>query len=200
MPIPSSVDMLPEDIRGEIDRLLLQRVSVDQIVNHLRELYGKADEVELPSRSGIGRYAKRTKPLRERILRSRALAVGAVGEDDDAPASKQTQVLIELMQSHYFEVLELAEDEHGKSSLTPKALSEMGRTLKDIVAAARGNLEFIKEAEDRAAKKATRKAIEASADKAAASAREAGLSKEQAAQIRRDVLGLRPPEKIAAAP
>ena len=196
MPIPSTVDTLPPEIRAEIDRmlmrklplddiisylwttvraetpeivtspelpaqivseirrLLIQQVPVDRIVAYLRAMSGATTiaEADLPSRSALGRYAVRTAALRDRLAKSRAMAAAIAAEIGEAPGSTQTALLAELLQTSIFEFM-VPDD--GEVDLTPKAIGEMAKALKDITTALRGNVAFIREAEKLAADKAT---------------------------------------------
>lgn len=186
MPQPSTVDTLPPEIRSEIDRLLIQRVPLDRIVAHLRSLYGAAPEAEdLPSRSAIGRYASRTKRLRDRLERSRQSAVGVAQELGVAPGSAQMTVLAELLQTHIFDVL-MPEDEEAET-LSPDGISKMAKSLKDVTTALRGNLEFVKAAEEHAAAQAKKHAAKV----VDTVGRERGISADTLEAIKAGIFGVK---------
>jgi hypothetical protein len=176
-------DPLPEAIQSEISRLLIQQVSVDDIVAHLRRLSGVATIEEVPSRSALGRYAVSSKRLRERLLKSREIASAVVRDIGDAPGSQQMAVLIELLQTYVFDLLNKLDDDE---SLSPKQVGEIAKGLKDITLAARGNIEFIRAAEARAAAAAKTEA----ATVAETVARERGISVETIEAIKRGIFGV----------
>jgi hypothetical protein len=181
---PSSIDLLPEAIRSEIDRLLIQRVSLDDILAHLRQLSGATGPVDVPSRSALGRYALANKRLRERLTRSREMASAVARELGDAPGSQQMTVLTELLQTHIFDVMNPMD--RDDMSLSPKAIGEIAKGLKDITTAARGNIEFMRAAEMRAAAKAKSEA----ATVAESVARERGISADTIEAIKRGIFGV----------
>jgi predicted ATPase len=186
VPVASTIDTLPPEIRSEIDRLLIQRVPLDRIVAHLRELYGAAPEAEdLPSRSALGRYAARTKRLRDRLGRSREMAVAVAKELGEAPGSQQMTVLTELVQTHMFDLL-MPEDD-ALPSLDSEQIGHVAKGLKDITTALRGNLAFVTAAEERAAEKAKK----AAAKVVDTVGKEHGISAKTLAAIKAGIFGVR---------
>jgi hypothetical protein len=184
MPTPSTIDTLPEEIRSEIDRLLIQKVSLDRILAHLRTLSG-ATSAELPSRSALGRYAAKGARLRERLTRSREMAVAVAKELGDAPGSQQMMVLTELLQTHIFDLM--MPDDGEEAELSPKSVGELAKGLKDITTAARGNIEFMKAAEAKAAEAAKG----AAAREVERVGRERGISADTLQAIKAGIFGVK---------
>jgi hypothetical protein len=166
---PVAEDDLPAEIVSEINRLLLQRVPVERIVNHLNMLSGatslKPDDV--PSRSALGRFASRSAQAREKLSRSRQLAIGMAVELGEPQGSAQTSLITELLQSAIFDLM--LPDDGAKVELSPKMIGELAKGVKDITLAMRSNVEFVKAVETRADEKARTEL----ADKLDTAAREA---------------------------
>lgn len=159
MSIPSTVDGLPPEIKSEVDRLLIQRVPLDRILTHLRGLSGATvAEADLPSRSALGRYAQRHKGLRDRLSRSREMAVAIAAELGDAPGSQQMAMLTELLQTAIFDLM--VPEDGASPELKAGVIAQIAKSLKDITTAARGNIQFIRDAEQLAADRATKAAAE----------------------------------------
>jgi len=190
MPRPSTIDQLPEPIRVEIGRLRGLGWTIDQILDHLRELLDRA-----PSRSALGRHIQGLDKLGDRMRRSRHVAEALVRELGTAPESQAARLNIELMHTAILDLF-MEGDEDGAAPAPPREpmdIQFVAKALDHLARASKSNVEFVQAAEKRAAEKARREALGQAADTAAAAATEAGLSAERAAQLRRDVLGLRMP-------
>lgn len=203
---PSSVERLEPEIRDMIGRLRDRGRTLDEILDVLRPL-----DVDV-SRSGLHRYLKSQAKLGERLRHSRAVAEVLVRRDGEETQSRIAAANIELVQSFLFGLLEkveeaeeaeatAAEGEERPVSIVagPKELHAMAKSLDHLASASRKNQDFIAEAEKRASAKARRAALEEAAEKVSSTAREAGLSAAAAAQLRREVLGLRTPAPGAKA-
>ncbi len=193
MPRPSSIDQLPEEIRVEIGRLRSLGWTIDQILEHLRGLLDRA-----PSRSALGRHIQGLDKLGERMRRSRQVAEAVVRELGTAPESQAARLNIELIHTAILDLFmhadEGGEGEPGEGGVPrdPIDIQWLAKAVDHLAKASKTNVEFIRDVEQRAAEKARRQALTEAADTAAAAATEAGLSADRAAQLRRDVLGLRP--------
>ncbi|MBC7577797.1 MAG: DUF3486 family protein, partial [Tardiphaga sp.] len=160
MPDVITASELPPEIVSEIRRLLIQGVAVERIVAYLRAMSGATTlaEADLPSRSALGRYALRSKSLRDKLTTCRALAVATAEGIGIQSSSAQMSILTELLQSHIFDFM-MPEDGPAPD-LTPKSIGELAKSLKDITTALRGNIEFMRAAEQLAADRATKLAAE----------------------------------------
>ena len=197
MPRPSSIDRLPGEIREAIGRLRQDGRTIDEILAKLREL-----DVDV-SRSALGRHVQVLDKLGDRLRKSRALAEGLARGLGDKPADAVTRASIELLHDAVFELLQDAAMDDGEEGgearklvRNPLAAKQLSETLQRLVQASRSNVEFVAKIEARVAAAATAQA----AEQAEVSARSAGLSAGRAAQIRREVLGLRPPATSQGAP
>jgi hypothetical protein len=205
----SSIDRLPQQIQAEIGRLNQLGWTLDQILEHLRTLLDVA-----PSRSALGRHVQRVERTMARLRQTRQISEAVARSLGDAPDSVAARVNAELLQGIIFDLLSMGEDgakpaagdeegEGGEPRLSlaqdPKAIAQVAKAIRDLAGAAKVNVDYIAAAEARAAAQARRDALAAAADTAASTARESGLSADTVARMRRDILGLRPPEAPPAA-
>jgi len=183
----SSIDRLPEEVQAEIGRLRQKGHTIDDILVHLRGMEG-VEALERVSRSALGRHIKEMDEIGERLRFTRQVSEMLNRHIDGAPGSAATQLNVELMQGQLTEmVMKL---ERGVT-LDADSFGKMCKGIADLTRASKTNQDFIAAAEKRAAERARAEALTEAADKAEACASQAGLSAERAAQIRRDVLGLR---------
>ena len=161
---PSSIDVLPEEVRSEIGRLLTQGATIDRIVEHLRTLHGAA-----PSRSAVGRHVKKMARVHERLRRSREVAEALVRELGDAPTSKTTQLNIELLHGAIFDLFDKADDDmetvdaDGRAALAgnPEGVMMLAKALDHLTRASKTDVEHIRQVEERAAERAKKAAAAA---------------------------------------
>jgi hypothetical protein len=195
---PSSIDTLEPRIQSEIGRLRMQGCTIDQIVAHLASMHG----VTTVSRSAMGRHVKGLERVAEQIRRSREVATALVQQLGDAPESETARLNIEIMHSAILDLkMRSADgeevDKGGAAALAgnPEGIMLLSKAIDHLSKAQKSNLDFLAQVEKRAAEMAAGmrgQVLTEAADKAATVATEAGLSADRAAQIRRDVLGLRP--------
>ena len=173
--------MLAEPIREQIGQLRLANYTIDQIVEHLKSMHG-ADI----SRAAMGRHIKDFDATIAEIRRTREVAIMMRRELGDAPDSDQANLNIEIMHASLFDTsMRLRQAEEGAS---PKDIKELCESIDRLASASKKNVEYIRAVEARAAERAK----QAAAKTAETAAIQAGLSAERAAQIRRDILGLKP--------
>ena len=122
--------------------------------------------------------------LREKLTRSREVAVAVAGELGDAPGSVQMTVLTELLQTSIFDLM-MPEDDVAPA-LDTKQISEIAKGLKDITTAARGNIAFMGDAEKRAVER-TKTAAAKVVDTVGA---ERGISAETMNAIKAGIFGI----------
>lgn len=191
----SSVDQLPDTVRSEIGRLRQNGRTIDEILAHLRQM----DGIKPVSRSALGRHLQHMEKLGERIRRSRQVAEALVKELGDAPESQAARVNIELMHNAVLDLFMNAEggekiDQDGKAALSgnPEGVMMLSKALDHLTRASRSNMDFIKQAEDRAAARAKKEAAQAVDDVA----KEKGLTAATVNSIKAAIFGV----KAAGAP
>jgi hypothetical protein len=185
----STVDQLPEPIRAEIGRLRTQGCTIDQIVAHLRTLYGST-----PSRSALGRHIQGLDKLGEKMRRSRDVAAALVRELGDAPESTAARLNIELIHSAVLDLFMRAGDgdtvdEGGKAALdgNPEGVMMLAKALDHLSRASKTNVDFVAAAEKRAAERTKKEA--AVAVETVAKAR--GISGDTLEAIKAGIFGVR---------
>lgn len=186
---PSSIDQMPELIRSEIGRLRTQGVTIDGILEHLRQLHGTA-----PSRSALGRHIRGLDRIGEKMRRSRDVAAALVRELGDAPESTAARVNIELIHSAVLDLFVKAGDDEkvdadGRAALdgNPEGVMMLAKALDHLARASKTNVDFIAAAETRAAAKAKTEA----ASVAESVARERGISGDTIEAIKRGIFGVK---------
>ena len=165
----STVDQLPEPIRAEIGRLRTQGCTIDQIVAHLRTLYGST-----PSRSALGRHIQGLDKLGEKMRRSRDVAAALVRELGDAPESTAARLNIELIHSAALDG-------------NPEGVMMLAKALDHLSRASKTNVDFVAAAEKRAAERTKKEA--AVAVETVAKAR--GISGDTLEAIKAGIFGVR---------
>lgn len=190
MPRASSIDRMPDLIRSEIGRLRTQGVTIDGILEHLRQLHGAA-----PSRSALGRHIQGLDKLGEKMRRSRDVATALVRELGDAPESTAARVNIELIHSAVLDLFRKAAEgdedvaKSGAAALAgdPEGVMMLAKALDHLGRASKTNIEFLAAAETRAAARAKTEAATA----AESVARERGISGETIEAIKRGIFGVK---------
>lgn len=178
----SSLDMLPpeadadlawalEELRG---KSLPQNVIVTEFNKRL------ADRgIPSVSKSAFSRWAVRKSIQFRKLDEVRHITSEIVADLGTDGADQVTVAVAEMIKVAIYENLE-------KGQVDSKSVMEMARALTSVVSAQKGSNDLRRKLEERAAAQ-----IEHAAEKAEKAATEAGLSADQAARIRRDVLGLR---------
>lgn len=185
MPRQSTVRQLPPDIRDAIGRLLDEGRTLDEIRAALAALGADV------SRSALGRYKQHMDKVAERIRRSRDMAETLVRATKDAPESKTARLNIELLHSALLDLVSGVEARDGEDS-APVGLDPMGamllaKALDHLGKASKADQELrVKIREE-----ARREALEQAATAVEKAAKQQGLTTEQAAFWREQVLGVR---------
>lgn len=178
----SSLDQLPEEADADLawaieqlrDRTMPQTAIVGEFNKRL------ADRgIPGVSKSAFSRWAVRKSIQFRKLDEVRHITSEIVADLGTDGADQVTVAVAEMIKVAIYENLE-------KGQVDSKSVMEMARALTSVVSAQKASNELRKKLEERAAAQ-----IEHAAEKAEKVATEAGLSAERAAQIRRDVLGLR---------
>lgn len=184
MATPSKIDRLPAEVRELIDRLRTREGrTIDEIMAKLHEL-DDIDPELLPGRSALGEYTREIDAVAEQIKRSRGIAEAVIARHGEASEDRNTRLNIELLHGQLTALLVPVD---GKVELTPKDAAQLAAAIERLSKASRFD-------QDRELKRL--EAFAAKVDEFAeavetAASTEKGLTAEQAAQIRRDILGVR---------
>lgn len=177
----SSIDQLPDEAEPDIIWALeqLRERSMPQIAI-LAEFNARLADKGIGSvtKSAFSRWSVRKALQFRRIDEVRAITSDVVSGLGTDGADQVTVACAELLKVAIFESLE--------GGVDPKAIMALSRALNSAVAATKTSAEVKAKAEARVAEQ-----ISAAADRAGTAAREAGLSAERAADLRRQVLGVR---------
>lgn len=178
----SSIDMLPDDVDPEIAWALeqIRGRSMPQTAI-LAEFNSRlADRgVAGVSKSAFSRWAVRKAIQLRRLDEVRHITSEIVTDLGPDGADQVTVAVAELLKVAIYETLE-------GGTPDSKSISEMARGLKSVVEAQKTSTEHRRRLEERVSQQ-----MEAAADKVEKIATEAGMTADRAAQMRRDVLGLR---------
>lgn len=188
MPRPSSIDQLPEEVRVEIGRLRGLGWTIDQILEHLRELLDRA-----PSRSALGRHIQGLDKLGERMRRSRQVAEALVRELGTAPESQAARLNIELIHTAILDLFMHADDTaegtagEAQPPREPIDIQWLAKAVDHLAKASKTNVEFVADIEARAAAKTKTEAATA----AETVARERGITAGTIEAIKAGIFGVK---------
>ena len=178
----SAIAKLPPQIQAEVDRLIRGgRATIDDIVAHLRQM-----DVDV-SRSSVGRYKQTMEQRLARYREAQEVAGKWVASLGEQPDSQTGQLLAELLKTVAFRTLaDMQDQEHGAE---PEELMLLARSLKDMAAAQKTDMEFRKQL--RAAFQAEMaERARAAEEELKEVARSAGLTADAEKRIREIVLGV----------
>ncbi len=170
MPKRSSVDMLPEEIRAELNRRLISGgfSGYEALAEWLGEQGWEF------SKSSVHRYGQKLEKRLAaiRIATEEARAITEAAKDDEGVMN---DALIRLVQEKTFQALVEMEDA-GEI-----ALHKVGRMIADLSRSSIAQKKWMAE---------TREKAKAASDEVVTLARKSGLSEEKAEEIRRKILGI----------
>ena len=180
---PSKIDLLPENIRSELHRLLRDKSCTQEdirdAVNDLIAEAGLGDDMQL-SRTGLNRYASKMEEVGARIRQAREVSEVWVAKLGDAPQSDVGKLVQELVRTLAFDTtMSLSESD---KPVSPKELNQLALFAQRIEQAAM--LSHKREKDIRAIVAAE------AAEVAGKAAKSAGLSKETVNTIKRQILGI----------
>lgn len=188
----SGIELLPEeasDIVVWASRELSkrERMQTDIYAEFRQKLIALQGELGLefniPAFSSFNRFSIRQAELGRRLEETRQISSALADRLDGVGNEDLTVMVIEALKTLIFEILSSS----GEAGATPEDVLNMARAIQSLVGASKmSNAQRQKFQEELVA--ATDDAI----DKAATVAREAGVSAERIAQMRRDFLGVRP--------
>jgi hypothetical protein len=178
----SSLDMLPPEADADLAWALeeLRGKSLPQNVI-ITEFNKRLADRGIPSvsKSAFSRWAVRKSIQFRKLDEVRHITSEIVADLGTDGADQVTVAVAEMIKVAIYENLE-------KGQVDSKSVMEMARALTSVVSAQKGSNDLRRKLEERAAAQ-----IEQAADKVEKVATEAGMSAERAAQMRREVLGLR---------
>ncbi|NML88360.1 DUF3486 family protein [Sphingobium sp. TB-6] len=178
----STIDQLPveadEDIAWALEQLRGRSMPQTAIVIEFNKRLADRGIAGV-SKSAFSRWSVRKAIQFRKLDEVRHITSEIVGDLGTDGADQVTVAVAEMLKVAIYELLEAG-------TADSKSVMEMSRALTSVVSAQKTSNEHRKRLEDQARSK-----VEQAAEKAEKVATEAGLSAERAAQIRREVLGLR---------
>lgn len=177
---------LPKDVIAQLNGLIAQdKLTIDELTAWL------AERGHPIPRSNVHRYAQQVEELAAAARETDEIAQGffqAIGpaEDDGMVRAQLVKMLHSLLHRGFREAMT-----NPKANFSPMDLHFMSRSIKDIAAASKTDVDrLINAAKLSAAKAAAEETAKKAADAASEAASKAGLSKKTADFIYKKVLGV----------
>lgn len=172
----STVAVLPQEVVAEVNRLIREGCTIDEILRALAPLGAPV------SRSAMGRYVKGARESMEKYRQAQEVAKVWVDKLEAEPSGDVARLLPEMLRVVAFQSLTTM----GEAEKPAKAMDVMllAKALKDIAGTTKVNIDVEKQL------RAMRTEVKKAATEVAATARSAGMSEELVAAIRTRVLGV----------
>jgi hypothetical protein len=171
----STIELLPSEIRSELDKKLAAgQLTLDQLLDNL-DTAGVS-----VSRSALGRYRKTFEETAAKLRESREVAMAFAQELGTVPNDEMGQMLIELVHTLAFKMLSSPDAEKFKTS----DLMKLAISLKSLSSAKVDTTKLAMEIREK-----ERKRISQEMDQKLVKAQDIGKISEEAAQEARRILG-----------
>ena len=173
----STVAVLPQEVVEEINRLIRDGCTIDEILRALSPL-----GVEDVSRSAMGRYVKSARESMEKYRQAQTVAKLWIDKLEAEPQGDVARLLPEMLRVVAFQTVSTMGEAEAPTSAMEVML--MAKALKDIAGTTKTNIDVeLKLRTMRAEVKAAAKEVESTM-------RQAGLSDELVTSIRSRILGV----------
>ncbi|NNG44987.1 DUF3486 family protein [Pseudoalteromonas sp. NEC-BIFX-2020_002] len=106
---PSKVDLLPEDIKKQLDSMLRdKRFSQGEILDAVNTLIIESglDDGATISRSGLSRHAQKTEAVGQKLRELRETTKALTAELGDKPTGDTTKLILEMARTQLYRVLQ----------------------------------------------------------------------------------------------
>jgi hypothetical protein len=185
MPKPSTIDILPPDIKSQLQAWLqdprISQLEATERANSLLELAGHPERV---TKSAVNRYAVRMEEVGAKLRQSREVASMFISHVGAAPQGQTGLLINEMLRSMAFELsLKMQEadmDDPEAMSATISQIKNLSLTMQRLEQSATINVK--REGEIK------RQALESAAETMEKTAKSEGVTAETIQRIRRDVL------------
>ncbi len=179
----SKIDLLPAPIKEQLDTLLREKkVSQQDIVEAINEMVveqGLPEDAQV-SKSGVNRYSTRMYTAGKRIMEARYVADQLFEKLGDKPTNNVSKALIEMVRGIAFEnILTRTEDDEP---VNPKLIKDLAIAIE--------RLEKADSESDKREHAIRKRFAEEAVNKVDDLAQQAGLTKEGAANIKKEILGI----------
>lgn len=130
----STIRRLPDELRKEIDRLLVDgRYTLSDVTNHMRSLGAEV------SRSAVARYSQDFERVADDIRLAREMANAIGRELDAAPEGDSGRLVIESLQALLLRARMQLTD--GKDEIDVDEFAKLSRAAKDLASALKFNVD-----------------------------------------------------------
>ena len=187
MPKPSTIDLLPPEIKAELQAWLqdprITQLEATERANSLLAVMGLPERV---TKSAVNRYAVRMEEVGAKIRQSREVAEMMIGKLGAAPQGQTGLLINEMLRAMAFDLTIKIQDADITDPETMAATIDQVKSLALAIQRLEqsATINVKREAEIRKA------AIEQAAATAVVEVKRGGLSDEAADQIRRKILGI----------
>lgn len=171
MPKPSSITQLDPRIREAVDRAIREGSTIDDVVALIDDMGGDA------SRSAVGRYKKNAEEQMEQYREAQEVAKVWIGKLEEDPESDVGRLLSEMLRTVAFQAMGRM-DEKTK----PGDIMFLAKAMKELASADKISTDRELKIRQEVAKKA--------ADKAEDVGRQMGLTADQSAGLKKELLGI----------
>ena len=185
MPKPSTIDILPPEIKAELQKWLQDpRITQLEATERANALLALAGDPQRVTKSAVNRYAVRMEEVGTKLRQSREVAQMYIAQVGAAPQGQTGLLINEMLRSMAFEMslkMQDADVEDPEAmSATINQLKNLALTMQRLEQSATINVK--REGEIKKA------ALEEAANKMEATAKSEGVTAETIQRIRRDVL------------
>ncbi len=186
MPRASTIDTLPEDIKNQLQTLLRNpRVNQLQTVKKINALLAKEGHDERVSKSAVNRYSLKMEKVGEKLRQSREVANMWIAKLGSQPQGQMGNLVNEMLRTLAFDLTMNIQQQDFDAKEIPalvKMLKELSTSTHRLEQAASENVKREKEIRKQMAEEAA-EAIDQSA-------KQAGLTKKAAQDIKNKILGI----------
>ncbi len=179
----SKIDRLPEEVRDLIGRLLRQGRTLDEIMAKLADLDLPADD--LPSRSGLGRWAGQISAMAEEMRRQETIGRQLVEQFGDIGDTRTARVNIAMAQGLLSRLM--FTEGGGVAKLDAKEAMFVCSSISSLMNAVKADTDRQLKLQAEAEKKTKTAAVKA----VDAVAKEKGLSADTIQAIKAQILGVK---------
>lgn len=181
---PSTIDLLPPEIKAELQAWLQDpRITQLEATDRVNSLLVSLGFPERVTKSSVNRYAVRMEEVGTKLRQSREVAQMYIAQVGAAPQGQTGLLINEMLRSMAFELsLKIQEADLNPETMsgTIDQIKALALTMQRLEQSATINVK--RESEIK------RQALADAADKATDTAKQAGVSAETIATIRRDIL------------
>ena len=188
MPRPSSIELLPAEVREALHGWLRDpAITKTEATERLHALLDEIGHPELkPSRHAVNRYDLKMRKVGERLRQSRQVAEMWIAKLGAAPQGQVGHLVNEILRTLAFDLsitMQRGDIDPEEAPAVAKMLRDMAVAMEKLEKAASENVKRTEEIR--------RQEREAAAEKAAKVARKGGMSRDTIEAIRAEILGVR---------